>query len=121
VKKKSLLLLLILITIGSLLGCAKKRPVKIIYEKPIITIINDSGITIDVFAKECSQPDSEYLKKVSLDTYTTAKRHSLKEYKKVLYLEEKCYDLKALSTESGLVIGIQKNMTIPPEVRWVLK
>jgi hypothetical protein len=97
-------------------GCHKKT---YIYEKPIIQIVNDTSIELDVYVKSCTE--EQYTQMVEgLSSRVKAKNNSAISNSTILHLTKGCYDVKAVD-RNGRVVGKQTQMDIPPEVYWVIK
>lgn len=114
---RNTLFLLVLVLIFS--GCNRK---KIVYEQPIITVINHTNHEVKLMIKECNEDKSSfYVVEEKLSSKNQVRNYSDRYNVKTLRLERKCYDLKAVDNIDGSIVGVQNGMRIPPEVTWVLK
>ena len=99
-------------------GCGKK----IVYEKPVIKIVNGTNEEVKLLVKRCNEKDDAYSVKVeSLPSKVMARNHYSLVNVITLEFVRGCYDVKALSKKDGRIVGQQRGMRIPPEVYWVLK
>ena len=111
-------MLLILFTVLAMSGCARK----VVFEKPIIKIVNGTNEEVKLLVKKCDEKDDAYIVQVeSLPSKGMARNHYSMANVVTLELTRGCYDVKALSKSDGHMVGQQRGMNIPPEVYWVLK
>ena len=101
-------------------GCAKP---KVMFEEPIVIIINNSNSIADIYIKKCYESKQHYLNKViNLEPNYKTKNNVEKSNVYVLKLKSgQCYDLKATDTGDGHIIGTQKEVSVPPELQWILR
>jgi len=116
---KKVLIVFIPVLILIFTGCNRK---KIVFEQPIITVINHTAHEVKLMIKECHEEKSSfYVIEEKLSSKNQVRNYSDRHNVTTLKLERKCYDIRAIDTNDGSVVGVQYGMHIPPEVTWVLK
>lgn len=103
-----------------IVGCSN---VRIEYEKPIVKIVNNSNKTVDIYLKICGEDSTTYIKnKEKLYPSSRADYNSDRMSTHVLNLSVAgCYDIQAIDSSDGSIIGKQTGVRVPPEMLWVLK